>query len=209
MFFLIFTLFTFSFVLFSCFLLFYPLHFIFFYIFPFFTSLLFRCYLLFTFFTFLLLNFLLFFIFPVSFFLFFPLFFFFSIFPFYFFTFSMFPFYFFTFLTFSLSFPYLISPFYFLHFFPLTSPTEVLGTSSKIHGCICMALIRTLPKVFESVLFQAIVKADVKEQAKDFYVSVGCYWDFVLFIFRIFFYSVLFGCLFLDFCYGVRGLVDV
>ncbi|ROT68773.1 Transient receptor potential cation channel subfamily A member 1 [Penaeus vannamei] len=54
-------------------------------------------------------------------------------------------------------------------------PTEVLGTSSKIHGCICMALIRTLPKVFESVLFQAIVKADVKEQAKDFYIKYNFY----------------------------------
>ncbi|XP_042871223.1 transient receptor potential cation channel subfamily A member 1-like [Penaeus japonicus] len=54
-------------------------------------------------------------------------------------------------------------------------PTEVLGTSSKIHGCICMALIRTLPKVFESVLCQAIVKADVKEQAKDFYIKYNFY----------------------------------
>ncbi|XP_047477382.1 transient receptor potential cation channel subfamily A member 1-like [Penaeus chinensis] len=54
-------------------------------------------------------------------------------------------------------------------------PTEVLGTSSKIHGCICMALIRTLPKVFESVLYQAIVKADVKEQAKDFYIKYNFY----------------------------------
>ncbi|ROT81991.1 Transient receptor potential cation channel subfamily A member 1 [Penaeus vannamei] len=60
-----------------------------------------------------------------------------------------------------------------LHF--AANPTEVLGTSSKIHGCICMALIRTLPKVFESVLFQAIVKADVKEQAKDFYIKYNFY----------------------------------
>lgn len=204
--FLLFLLFPLSFFLVFCFFTLYTL---FFYIFPFFTSLLFRCYLLFPFFPFLLLNFLLFsfFLFPFFFFSLFFLFFHFSFLLLYFLHVSFF--YFFTFLTFSLSFPYLISPFYFLHFFPLTSPTEVLGTSSKIHGCICMALIRTLPKVFESVLFQAIVKADVKEQAKDFYVSVGCYWDFVLFIFRIFFYSVLFGCLFLDFCYGVRGLVDV
>lgn len=34
-----------------------------------------------------------------------------------------------------------------------------------------MALIRTLPKVFQAVMDQAISRASVKETSKDFYVS--------------------------------------
>ncbi|KAK7066886.1 Transient receptor putative cation channel subfamily A member 1 [Halocaridina rubra] len=54
-------------------------------------------------------------------------------------------------------------------------PSEVINISSKIHGCICMALVRTLPKVFEAVLHQAIERANVKEQSKDFSIKYSFY----------------------------------
>ncbi|XP_069176074.1 transient receptor potential cation channel subfamily A member 1 [Procambarus clarkii] len=49
-------------------------------------------------------------------------------------------------------------------------PSEVISTSSSLNGCVCMALIRTLPKVFQAVMDQAISRASVKETSKDFYV---------------------------------------
>ncbi|XP_071521478.1 transient receptor potential cation channel subfamily A member 1-like [Panulirus ornatus] len=54
-------------------------------------------------------------------------------------------------------------------------PSEMLSTSSKVNGCVCLALIRTLPKVYEAVLDQAIVKADVKDTSKDFFVKYSFY----------------------------------
>ena len=52
-----------------------------------------------------------------------------------------------------------------------TNRTEVYRTPTEIHGCVCIALIKTLPKVFEATLNQAITKADCKESSKDFFVS--------------------------------------
>ncbi|XP_068249556.1 transient receptor potential cation channel subfamily A member 1 isoform X2 [Palaemon carinicauda] len=54
-------------------------------------------------------------------------------------------------------------------------PAEILAVKSKIQGCISMALIRTLPKVFESVLHQAVTKASVKEQSKDYFIKYSFY----------------------------------
>ncbi|KAK4295471.1 hypothetical protein Pmani_031988 [Petrolisthes manimaculis] len=54
-------------------------------------------------------------------------------------------------------------------------PEEVLGTSSKQNGCVCMALIRIVPRVFEAVLDQAITRAKVKETCKDFFVRYSFY----------------------------------
>ncbi|KAG7157058.1 Transient receptor potential cation channel subfamily A member 1-like 8 [Homarus americanus] len=54
-------------------------------------------------------------------------------------------------------------------------PSEVVGTSSKVNGCVCMALIRTLPKVFQAVLDQAIKKAEVKDTSKNFFVRYSFY----------------------------------
>ncbi|XP_063845485.1 transient receptor potential cation channel subfamily A member 1-like isoform X1 [Scylla paramamosain] len=54
-------------------------------------------------------------------------------------------------------------------------PNEVLSTSSQLNGCICMALIRTLPRVFEAVLDQAIVRANVKETSRNFFIKYSFY----------------------------------
>ncbi|XP_042879492.1 transient receptor potential cation channel subfamily A member 1-like [Penaeus japonicus] len=53
-------------------------------------------------------------------------------------------------------------------------PIEVLQQPSKIHGLVCLAIIRNLPKVFEVILTQAIVKSDIKENSKEFYEMVKC-----------------------------------
>ncbi|XP_070000625.1 transient receptor potential cation channel subfamily A member 1-like [Penaeus vannamei] len=54
-------------------------------------------------------------------------------------------------------------------------PIEVLQQPSKIHGLVCLAIIRNLPKVFEVVLTQAIVKSDIKENSKEFYIRYRFY----------------------------------
>ncbi|XP_066946629.1 transient receptor potential cation channel subfamily A member 1 [Macrobrachium rosenbergii] len=54
-------------------------------------------------------------------------------------------------------------------------PAEILAVKSKTQGCISMALIRTLPKVFEAVLTQAVTKANVKEQSKDYFIKYSFY----------------------------------
>ncbi|KAF2368431.1 Ankyrin repeat-containing domain [Trinorchestia longiramus] len=50
-------------------------------------------------------------------------------------------------------------------------PVEVLPMGSKIHGCVSMELIRSLPKVFETALNQAITKSNLKEDSKRFYIT--------------------------------------
>ncbi|XP_047737830.1 transient receptor potential cation channel subfamily A member 1 [Hyalella azteca] len=50
-------------------------------------------------------------------------------------------------------------------------PTEVLPMGSKIHGCVSMELIRSLPKVFEAALNQAITKSNFKEDSKRYYIT--------------------------------------
>ena len=48
---------------------------------------------------------------------------------------------------------------------------EVLPCGSKIHGSISMELIKTLPKVFEAALNQAITKSNLKEDSQEYHVS--------------------------------------
>ena len=59
---------------------------------------------------------------------------------------------------------------------------ETFQSPSEAHGCVCIALIRTLPKVFEAALNQAITRADVKEDSKDYYVK-NCFIEHILYKF--------------------------
>lgn len=48
---------------------------------------------------------------------------------------------------------------------------EVMALRSDKHPCVTLALIASMPKVFESVQDKCITKANCKKDSKSFYVS--------------------------------------
>jgi hypothetical protein len=60
---------------------------------------------------------------------------------------------------------------------------EVMALKSDKHPCVTLALIASMPKVFEAVQDKCITKANCKKDSKSFYVSdiyttfqqFGCY----------------------------------
>lgn len=49
---------------------------------------------------------------------------------------------------------------------------EVMLMKSYKHPCVTLALIASMPKVFESVQDKCITKANCKKDSKSFYVSI-------------------------------------
>lgn len=49
---------------------------------------------------------------------------------------------------------------------------EVLALKSEKHPCVTLALIASMPKVFESVQDSCIIKANCKKDSKSFYVRL-------------------------------------
>lgn len=49
---------------------------------------------------------------------------------------------------------------------------EVMSLKSDKHPCVTLALIASMPKVFEAVQDKCITKANCKKDSKSFYVSV-------------------------------------
>lgn len=48
---------------------------------------------------------------------------------------------------------------------------EVMNLRSHKHPCVTLALIASMPKVFEAVQDRCITKANCKKDSKSFYVS--------------------------------------
>lgn len=48
---------------------------------------------------------------------------------------------------------------------------EVMSLKSDKHPCVILALIASMPKVFEAVQDNCITKANCKKDSKSFYVS--------------------------------------
>jgi len=48
---------------------------------------------------------------------------------------------------------------------------EVMALKSDKHPCVILALIASMPKVFEAVQDKCITKANCKKDSKSFYVS--------------------------------------
>jgi hypothetical protein len=51
---------------------------------------------------------------------------------------------------------------------------EVMALRSDKHPCVTLALIASMPKVFEAVQDKCITKANCKKDSKSFYVSYIC-----------------------------------
>jgi hypothetical protein len=51
---------------------------------------------------------------------------------------------------------------------------EVMALKSDKHPCVTLALIASMPKVFEAVQDKCITKANCKKDSKSFYVSHIC-----------------------------------
>jgi hypothetical protein len=51
---------------------------------------------------------------------------------------------------------------------------EVMALKSDKHPCVTLALIASMPKVFEAVQDKCITKANCKKDSKSFYVSYIC-----------------------------------
>lgn len=49
---------------------------------------------------------------------------------------------------------------------------EIMALRSDKHPCVTLALIASMPKVFESVQDKCITKANCKKDSKSFYVSI-------------------------------------
>lgn len=64
---------------------------------------------------------------------------------------------------------------------------EVLMLKSDKHPCVTLALIASMPRVFEAVQDKCITKANCKKDSKSFYVSDIIY----LFIYRLHFHSFI------------------
>lgn len=50
---------------------------------------------------------------------------------------------------------------------------EVMALKSDKHPCVTLALIASMPRVFEAVQDKCITKANCKKDSKSFYVSKG------------------------------------
>lgn len=48
---------------------------------------------------------------------------------------------------------------------------EIMGLKSDKHPCVTLALIASMPRVFEAVQDKCITKANCKKDSKSFYVS--------------------------------------
>lgn len=51
---------------------------------------------------------------------------------------------------------------------------EVMALRSDKHPCVTLALIASMPRVFEAVQDKCITKANCKKDSKSFYVSQSC-----------------------------------
>lgn len=51
---------------------------------------------------------------------------------------------------------------------------EVMCLKSDKHPCVTLALIASMPRVFEAVQDKCITKANCKKDSKSFYVSSNC-----------------------------------
>lgn len=51
---------------------------------------------------------------------------------------------------------------------------EIMSLKSDKHPCVTLALIASMPTVFEAVQDKSITKANCKKDSKSFYVSVFC-----------------------------------
>lgn len=49
---------------------------------------------------------------------------------------------------------------------------EIMALRSDKHPCVTLALVASMPRVFESVQDKSITKADCKKDSKSFYVSL-------------------------------------
>lgn len=56
---------------------------------------------------------------------------------------------------------------------------EIMVLKSDKHPCVTLALIASMPNVFEAVQDKCITKANCKKDSKSFYVSIR--FDFILF----------------------------
>lgn len=55
---------------------------------------------------------------------------------------------------------------------------EVMALKSEKHPCVTLALIASMPSVFEAVQDSCITKANCKKDSKSFYVSDDVFFDF-------------------------------
>lgn len=51
--------------------------------------------------------------------------------------------------------------------------SEIMCLKSDKHPCVTLALIASMPKVFEAVQDKCITKANCKKDSKSFYVSIA------------------------------------
>jgi len=49
---------------------------------------------------------------------------------------------------------------------------EIMSLKSDRHPCVTLALIASMPRVFEAVQDKCITKANCKKDSKQFYVSI-------------------------------------
>lgn len=56
-----------------------------------------------------------------------------------------------------------------------TRSAEVMNLRSGKHPCVVLALISSMPRVFEAVQDKCITKANCKKDSKSFYVSICLY----------------------------------
>lgn len=54
---------------------------------------------------------------------------------------------------------------------------EIMALKSDKHPCVTLALIASMPKVFEAVQDKCITKANCKKDSKLFYVGIPIQWS--------------------------------
>lgn len=62
-----------------------------------------------------------------------------------------------------------------------TRSQEVMNLRSDKHPCVTLALISSMPRVFEAVQDKCITRANCKKDSKSFYVSIS--WMMAMFLF--------------------------
>lgn len=69
---------------------------------------------------------------------------------------------------------------------------EIMAMRSDKHPCVTLALIASMPKVFEAVQDNCITKANCKKDSKSFYVRYHCLYKFIFPLIRNFYNQKLF-----------------
>lgn len=58
---------------------------------------------------------------------------------------------------------------------------EIMALKSDKHPCVTLALIASMPQVFEAVQDNCITKANCKKDSKSFYVSLSLFYNTIFY----------------------------